>query len=229
MTLQFRESLDLRCIDRVRRRSFSGAQVLPREPPPSFWVSFCSSKKRAIAAEATASNATNCLCSPCFRKAGSSTRTIKHVQIGLFWVATAWLAAGLFIGPLVSEQEPKGQRGAYRRQFPEWLDRAPFCLPTENTVLRRSFDDWFDARGIRPTILAEFEYSALMESFGRQGHALMSIPTVVEDDVNLQYKLKAVGRIDAIWEEFFAISAERRIKHPGVLAVSAESRKLLAK
>lgn len=33
-----------------------------------------------------------------------------HVQIGLFWIATAWLAAGLFIGPLVSEQEPKGQR-----------------------------------------------------------------------------------------------------------------------
>lgn len=33
-----------------------------------------------------------------------------HVQLGLFWIATAWLAAGLFIGPLVSEQEPKGQR-----------------------------------------------------------------------------------------------------------------------
>ncbi|MBN8624734.1 MAG: nitric-oxide reductase large subunit [Planctomycetes bacterium] len=33
-----------------------------------------------------------------------------HVQAGLFWIATAWLAAGLFIGPLVSEHEPKGQR-----------------------------------------------------------------------------------------------------------------------
>jgi len=33
-----------------------------------------------------------------------------HVQAGLFWIATAWLAAGLFIGPLVSEGEPKGQR-----------------------------------------------------------------------------------------------------------------------
>jgi len=39
----------------------------------------------------------------------SVTRT-WHIQIGLFWIATAWLAAGLFIGPLVSEQEPKGQR-----------------------------------------------------------------------------------------------------------------------
>ena len=32
-----------------------------------------------------------------------------HIQIGLFWIATAWLAAGLFIGPLVSDHEPKGQ------------------------------------------------------------------------------------------------------------------------
>lgn len=39
----------------------------------------------------------------------SVTRT-WHVQMGLFWIATAWLAAGLFIGPLVSECEPKGQR-----------------------------------------------------------------------------------------------------------------------
>lgn len=39
----------------------------------------------------------------------SVTRT-WHIQMGLFWIATAWLAAGLFIGPLVSEQEPKGQR-----------------------------------------------------------------------------------------------------------------------
>jgi nitric oxide reductase subunit B len=39
----------------------------------------------------------------------SVTRT-WHIQMGLFWIATAWLAAGLFIGPLVSEKEPAGQR-----------------------------------------------------------------------------------------------------------------------
>ncbi|MDE3199124.1 MAG: cbb3-type cytochrome c oxidase subunit I, partial [Acidobacteriota bacterium] len=37
------------------------------------------------------------------------TRT-WHVQVGIFWIATAWLAAGLFIGPLVSGYEPKFQR-----------------------------------------------------------------------------------------------------------------------
>jgi nitric oxide reductase subunit B len=39
----------------------------------------------------------------------SLTRT-WHVQLGLFWIATSWLAAGLFIGPLVGGVEPKGQR-----------------------------------------------------------------------------------------------------------------------
>lgn len=39
----------------------------------------------------------------------SVTRT-WHVQLGIFWIATAWLAAGLYIGPLVSGHEPKFQR-----------------------------------------------------------------------------------------------------------------------
>ena len=33
-----------------------------------------------------------------------------HLQIGIFWIATAWLATGLFIVPAVSGAEPKGQR-----------------------------------------------------------------------------------------------------------------------
>ncbi len=33
-----------------------------------------------------------------------------HVQLGILWIATAWLAAGLYIGPLVSGKEPKFQK-----------------------------------------------------------------------------------------------------------------------
>jgi nitric oxide reductase subunit B len=36
------------------------------------------------------------------------TRT-WHIQLGLFWIATSWLAAGLFIAPLILGREPKGQ------------------------------------------------------------------------------------------------------------------------
>jgi LysR family transcriptional activator of nhaA len=119
--------------------------------------------------------------------------------------------------------------GKFKKRFPESLDGAPFYLPTDNTSLRRSLDDWFDAHGIRPSIRAEFEDSELMKSFGREGRALFVIPTVVEEDICRQFDVRPIGRIDAVKERYYAISPERRIKHPGVLAVSAEARKLLAR
>ncbi len=54
----------------------------------------------------------------------------------------------------------------YRRHFPKSLNGAPFLLPTDNTVLRRSLEQWFDAEGIRPTNAGEFEDSALLKAFG---------------------------------------------------------------
>jgi LysR family transcriptional regulator, transcriptional activator of nhaA len=117
----------------------------------------------------------------------------------------------------------------YREGFPKSLDGAPFFLPTENTVLRRSLDDWFSAHGICPAICAEFEDSALLKSFGREGAAAFAIPTAVEEDVCRQFNVQVIGRVDAIRERFYAISVERRIKHPGVLAISAEARRLLTR
>jgi LysR family transcriptional activator of nhaA len=119
--------------------------------------------------------------------------------------------------------------GKFKKKFPGSLNGAPFYLPMDNTALRRSLDDWFDAQGIRPSIRAEFEDSALMKSFGREGRALFVIPTVVEEDVCRQFDVRPIGRTDAVKERYYAISPERRIKHPGVLAVSAEARRLLAR
>lgn len=39
----------------------------------------------------------------------SLTRT-WHLQLALFWIATSWLAAGLFVGPLIRGRDPQGQR-----------------------------------------------------------------------------------------------------------------------
>ncbi len=117
----------------------------------------------------------------------------------------------------------------YAGNFPASLGGAPFYLPTANTALRRSLDDWFDAHGIRPKICAEFEDSALMKSFGREGAALFVAPTAVEGDVCRQFDVNVVGRIDTIRERYFAISVERRVKHPGVLAITAEAKNLLVR
>lgn len=115
----------------------------------------------------------------------------------------------------------------YRPKFPDSLDQAPFYLPTENTMLRRSLNQWFEARGLQPKIKAEFEDSALLKFFGREGDAVFVVPSAVEDDVCRQFNVRLVARIETVRERFYAISVERRIKHPAVVAISEKARKLL--
>ena len=116
---------------------------------------------------------------------------------------------------------------AHRRRFPLSLDGAPFLLPMEGTTLRRSLDDWFTALGIRPNVVAEIEDSAVLKVFGQAGVGLFAAPTVVEREVRRQYGVRVVGRVETIRERFYAISAERRIRHPAVLAISSSARREL--
>ena len=115
----------------------------------------------------------------------------------------------------------------YRDGFPESLDGAPFLLPTANTSLRRAMDRWFDAQDVRPVTVAEVEDSAVIKVFGQEGGGLIAIPSVIEAEVCRQYRVETVGRIDAIRERFYAISAERRIVHPAVVAITEAARSRL--
>jgi LysR family transcriptional activator of nhaA len=108
----------------------------------------------------------------------------------------------------------------YARGFPKSLDGAPMLLPTQNTTLRRALEQWFDEHEIWPTILHEFEDSAVMKVFGQEGEGLIVVPTAIEAEVAKQYSLRAIGRLDEITEQFYAISVERRLKHPAVVAIS---------
>jgi LysR family transcriptional activator of nhaA len=114
---------------------------------------------------------------------------------------------------------------AYRRRFPSSLDGAPFLLPTDNSVLRRSLDQWFDRQSIRPLPVAEIEDSALLKVFGQRGIGLFAAPTVMETEVQRQYAVTVVARIDDIRERFYAISAERKITHAAVLAITRGARR----
>lgn len=115
----------------------------------------------------------------------------------------------------------------YRRKFPQSLDGAPFLLPTDNTVLRRSLDDWFAATGIRPRVVAEFEDSALLKFFGGGGQGVFASPTSVEKDVCRLFGVRVVGRIDEIRERFYAISTERRLRNPAVMTLLENSQRTL--
>ena len=114
-----------------------------------------------------------------------------------------------------------------RRGFPASLDGAPALLPVENTFLRRSLDLWFQNAGVQPRIVGEFEDSALMKSFAQHGTGFVVVPSVTTKELRRQYGLRKVATIPELKERFYAITVERRIKHPGVVAISEAGRRLL--
>ena len=112
----------------------------------------------------------------------------------------------------------------YRRKFPRSLNAAPVCLPTEHTAVRRSLNHWLDDNEIYPQIVAEFEDSALLKVFGQSGLGIVPIPTAIEKEVKNQYSMQLVGRLDDVIDRFFAISVEKRVHHPAVLAIVKQAR-----
>ncbi len=96
----------------------------------------------------------------------------------------------------------------------------------EGSALRRSLEHWFDHNRIRPSIIGEFQDSALLKVFGQAGAGVFAVASAVEREVQMQYGVKIAGRTNEIVERFYAVSVERRLKHPAVVAVSEAARKL---
>lgn len=107
----------------------------------------------------------------------------------------------------------------YAPGFPDSLHGAPFLLPTDNSVLRRQLDRWFTDLNVVPDVRGEFADSAMMKIAGRSSLGLLAVPTVVEDAVCSLYGLTRVGLAATVAERFYAISVERKIRHPGVAAI----------
>jgi LysR family transcriptional activator of nhaA len=111
-----------------------------------------------------------------------------------------------------------------RRGFPQSLAESPWLLPTPGTALRRDLERWFDSLGMRPKIVGEFADSGLMKTFGQAGMGLFVGPTVIDAEIRRQYQVETVGRIEGIHFQCYAITVERRLKHPAVLAISNSAR-----
>ena len=116
---------------------------------------------------------------------------------------------------------------ALKGKFPKNLDAAPMLLPLEGSTARRELDRWFDAQAIRPVPAGEFEDSALMTVFGENGSGVFAAPSVIEKDVRRQLGAVVVGRTDEIRGRFYAITAERKLQHPAVIAISEAAREKL--
>ena len=146
----------------------------------------------------------------------SDTPAAPHVRVKVFnhllgESGTTFIAAG-----------PLARR--IRRRFPRSLNDTPALLPTINTALRRALEQWFEAEDLHPSVIGEFEDSALLKAFGESGRAVFPAPTAIEREVCRHYRVAVVGRAPSVRERYYAISAERRLKHPGVLAITATAR-----
>lgn len=112
----------------------------------------------------------------------------------------------------------------YQDDFPQSLDGVSMLMPTTTSALRRSLDLWFERIDVRPLVVAEFEDRALMKAFGEAAAGIFTSPTAVEKDVLEKYTVSVIGRTEEVKERFYAISAERRIKHPAISAITESAR-----
>ncbi|MBK8121256.1 MAG: transcriptional activator NhaR [Sulfuritalea sp.] len=108
--------------------------------------------------------------------------------------------------------------------FPALLDNAPLLLPGEDVAIRPRLIHWMEANHLRPRIVGEFDDSALMKAFGQAGAGLFIAPTAIVDHVCEQYKVVELGRIESVVEQVYAITTERRITHPAIVAIRQVAR-----
>jgi LysR family transcriptional activator of nhaA len=115
--------------------------------------------------------------------------------------------------------------GRYGADFPLGLQGAPLLVPGQETVVRSRLMRWFAEQKVQPRIVGEFDDSALMKAFGKSGSGIFIAPSVIADEVQAQYGVQMIGQTDAVTESFYAISVERKVKHPGIVAITEGARR----
>ena len=133
----------------------------------------------------------------------------KLGECGISFFATAALAAG------------------HADDFPRCLHGAPLLIPGQESMVRSRLLRWFAEQHLHPRIVGEFDDSALMQAFGQSGSGIFIAPSVIAEEVCRQYGVELIGQTDAVSESFYAISVERKVKHPGIVAITEGARREL--
>ncbi|QBF27490.1 transcriptional activator NhaR [Pseudomonas tructae] len=143
----------------------------------------------------------------------------SHLDIKGYSQKLGECGISFFATPALAEQ--------YGRNFPACLQHAPLLIPGQETVVRSRLLRWFAEQQLQPRIVGEFDDSALMQAFGQSGSGIFIAPSVIADEVCKQYGVQLIGQTDAVIESFYAISVERKVKHPGTLAITEGARRQL--
>ncbi len=115
----------------------------------------------------------------------------------------------------------------FQKEFPSSLHGAAMLLPTRDNPIRRGLEDWFEQQDITPTVVAEFEDSALMKAFGAAGSGIFPVPAATVSEVRAMYNVTPLGPLIPVKEAYYAISPERKLRHPAVKHIIDNARKLL--
>ena len=113
-----------------------------------------------------------------------------------------------------------------RRHFPSCLHGTRMLLPSGPSALRREIERWLDSQRLRPEIVGEFDRASLMEAYAEGTARIFPSPTVIERDLRQRYAAGVVGRVPEIVHRFYAISAERTVRHPAVAGIIESAKKL---
>lgn len=105
-------------------------------------------------------------------------------------------------------------RAADRDDFPACLERLPVLLPTGHSPLRVGLDRWFEARGVRPNVVGEFEDSALLAVFAARGLGVFPLSRLGAEGLGLLRGVRLLGRCEDLHEEVHAIRTRRGQHHP---------------
>jgi LysR family transcriptional activator of nhaA len=110
------------------------------------------------------------------------------------------------------------------KAFPACLAELPLLVPGEDSSARQKLMRWLEKVRLRPKVVGEFDDSALMTAFGQAGVGVFPVPSIIEAEIVAAYGVKVIGRSMEVRTEYFAISAERRVTHPCVLAIAESAR-----
>lgn len=105
--------------------------------------------------------------------------------------------------------------------FPACLNQIPILMPGEDSAMRRKLTEWLDRKRLRITVAGEFDDAALMAAFGRERIGAFPIPSVLVEEYLASGDLQLLGAADQVCIEYFALSVQRRLTHPCVLAITS--------
>ena len=105
--------------------------------------------------------------------------------------------------------------GLSAADFPRCLHGQPMLMPGADSALHGDLLEWLERSRLLPRVVGEFDDSALIKTFARAGAGVFAAPDVIGDEISSIYQAERLGGLEPLRETYYALSTERRLRHPG--------------